>query len=663
MTESATSLHMNESQKFIYISRYSRWIDEKSRREISWEETVDRYLSFMHKRFAEHPIPKAIWSLIEEQMKAMGTMPSMRAAWAAGPALEENEILGYNCCYTPFIDLRAPCEMFYILMCGTGVGFSVESNYIDRMPSVAKWHGAGAGVHVVGDSREGWAESLYAGFNAWFNGLDIEFNYSKVRPRGARLKKMGGRASGPAPLKKLHDFCRETIRKAQGRKLTDLEWLDIGNMIGDVVVVGGVRRASEITFSDLSSDAIRYAKTGNFPEHRFMSNNSAVYFEKPDILTFMREWLALAESRTGERGIYNVYAIEKHFAKHAKRRVFTFGLRSNPCGEIILRPFEFCNLTEVVVRERDSFDDLVEKVKAAVWIGVLQSSLTNFPYIRDDFRKNCEEERLLGVSLTGQLDAPNLMTPEKLRILKDFAIKTARKAAKLLNINLSVAITTGKPSGTVSQLVDAASGAHARHAKFYLRRYRLSAVDSLFRMMRDQGVVFTPENGQGKADINEKRKKMLAEDYSQEQVDILVPPWAEEDVQTWVCAFPTKAPEGAVTRDQFDAIAQLEWYLKLQENWSEHNQSITVYVRDDEWLKVGAYVYENFDRIVGVSFLPYDGGSYKQAPYEEITEKEYDKLMATFPAIDYSELSKYELEDGTTGAQQLACVAGNCEVI
>lgn len=657
-----TSLHMSEAQKYIHISRYSRWLDDKQRREVSWEETADRYLEFMKKKHGDK-IPKVIWALIEEKIKTMGTMPSMRSAWAAGEALEQNNIIGYNCCYVPFLDLRAPVEMFYILMCGTGVGFSVENEYVSKMPIVGHWMGAGAGVHVVGDSREGWADSLWAGFQAWFNGKDIEFDYSKVRPRGARLKRMGGRASGPAPLKKLHDFARETIRKAQGRKLTDLEWNDIANVIGDVVVVGGVRRASEISFSDLSSEALRYAKSGNFPEYRFMSNNSAVYFKKPDPITFMREWLALAESGRGERGIYNIEGIQKHFEKHTKRRAFRWDLRSNPCGEILLRPFEFCNLTEVVVRAVDSFDDLVEKVKAAVWIGAMQSCLTDFPYIRDDFRKNCEEERLLGVSLTGQLDAPALMTAEKLRILKDFAIKTAKKAAKALGVNVSVAITTGKPSGTVSQLVDSGSGAHARHSKYQIRRYRNSATDPLFRMMREQGVKFVPEVGQAKKDVTKKRKAMLSEGYTQAQVDILCPEWTEESVLTWVCEFPIKAPEGAITRDKFGAIEQLEWYLKMQENWCEHNQSITVYIKDDEWMKVGSWVYENFDRLIGVSFLPYDGGHYELAPNEEITKEEYEKMVKDFPSIDYSQLAKYELDDSTTGAQQLACMAGSCEIV
>lgn len=669
-------VHMSEAQRFVFMRTYSRWIEEKQRREISWEETAERYLNFMFGKFGDK-VPKSVQSLIREKVLSLETVGSMRAVWAAGPALDEDNTTGYNCSYLPFIDLRAPVEMFYILMCGTGVGFSVESEFINRMPEVKTWTGDGAGVFVVEDSRKGWADSLMAGFEAWFGGKDIEFDYSKIRPRGARLKTMGGRASGPEPLKKLHDFCRKVISRAQGRKLTSLEWLDIGNMIAEVVVVGGVRRSSQITFSDLEDDLIRDAKNYSkaakegwaVPPHRAMSNNSAVYFEKPDSITFMREWLALAESGAGERGIYNVSNLEKL----NPRRTYVYWtmpdgtkritLRSNPCGEILLRPFQFCNLSEVVVRADDTFDDLVEKVKVAVWLGAMQSAMTHFPYLRPEWKKNCEEERLLGVSLTGQMDNPALMTAEKLAILKQFAIKTAKKAAKALGINMSAAITTGKPSGTVSQLVDCASGAHPRYAPYYIRRYRISANDPLFRMMVAQGVKFTPENGQGPESLEVHREDLRKLGYTEEQIAELVGEWSPDMVNTWVVSFPIKSPEGAITREQVSAIDQLEWYLKIQKNWCEHNQSITVYVRDDEWMKVGNWVYDHFDDIVGVSFLPYDGGNYQQAPYEEITKEQYEKMLAEFPTIDYSQLSQYELDDNTTGAQALACTAGGCEII
>jgi ribonucleoside-triphosphate reductase len=665
---------MNESQKFIFVSKYAKWLPEEGRREADWSEAALRYLGFMQKR---HPkVPKGIWQLAEKHMLELGAMPSMRAVQMAGPALEKNEIMGYNCCYIPFDSLKAAVDLFFILMCGAGNGFSTEGmyigttkspdavidageEYISEMPTVQPWKGDGAGVHVVADSREGWATSLMVGLEAWFSGKDIEFDYSKVRPRGARLNTTGGRASGPAPLKKLHNFCRDLICAAQGRKLTSVEWLDIGNMIGDIVVVGGVRRASEINFSDLGDTAMRHAKDWPFPQYRSNSNNSAVYYAKPSAVDFMAEWAALAKSGTGERGIFNVSAIKNLLPA---RRKFTIHFRCNPCAEILLRPRQFCNLTEVVVRATDDFDDLIQKVKVAVWLGAAQSAMTNFPFIDPRFKQNCEEERLLGVSLTGQMDNPKLMTPEKLQILKKYAIKEAKKAAACLGINFSAAITTGKPSGTVSKLVECSDGAHPRYSPFYLRRYRLNSTDPLFRMMRDQGVEFSPENGQGPEDVEARRKELIAKGRSAEEAKLLIPDWSEEQVQTWVFAIPVAAPKGCVVRSQVTAIQQLEWYLKMVENWCEHNQSITVYVRDDEWIDVGAWVYKHFDKLVAVSFLPYDGGKYRQAPYESISKEEYEKLAKEFPKIDYSQLGKYELEDTTTSAQQLACMGGNCDV-
>lgn len=650
---------MDEAQKFIYVSRYSRWIDEKGRREVEWTETSGRYFGTMKAKLGTK-VPKKIWDLVESSVNMMDVMPSMRSLWASGGALEKNHITGYNCCYLPFSDLRAPVELFYILMCGTGVGLSIENRYISSMPAVPQQTAQGAGVYVVADDREGWANSLQALFDALWSGKDIEFDYSKIRPRGARLKTMGGRASGPEPLKKLHSFVRETVLNAQGRQLNSEEWLDIANVIGDVVVVGGVRRSSEITFSDLNDDLIRNAKTGAFPPHRFNSNNTVAYKAKPDPITFMSEWTALAASGSGERGFFNLAAVQKYLPE---RRKYTDELRTNPCGEILLRPFQFCNLSEVVVRANDDFDDLITKVKAAVWLGAMQATYTDFPFIRPEFKKNCEEEALLGVSLTGQMDNPKLMTEEKLEILKKYAVKEARKASAALGINMAAAITTGKPSGTVSQLVDSASGCHPRYSPFYLRRYRISATDPLFKMMRDQGVKFSPENGQGPDEV-ERRRKELMDKFGRSKLEakMLIPDWTEDQVNTWVCAFPSKSPKGAITRENVTALEQLEWYLKVKKHWAEHNQSVTVYVKPDEWLEVGAWVYKHFDDIVGVSFLPYDSGNYKQAPYEEITKEQYEKALSEFPKIDYSQLSKYELDDGTTGAQQYACVGGACEL-
>lgn len=1010
---------LSPAQEFIFTRTYSRWNDALQRRE-TWNETVDRYFKFFKGKF-EDKVPKTVWEKCDSHVRHMDTMPSMRALWAAGPALEKNNIVGYNCSSIVFKDLQSPVELFYILMCGTGVGFSVEHQFIDQMPEVKSWINMNLGVHVVDDSREGWALALKAGLDAWFNGNDIDFDYSKIRPRGSRLKTMGGRASGPDPLKKLLGFVRQIVTSAQGRKLTSIEWLDVGNMIAEVVVIGGVRRSSEITFSDLTDRTIRHAKDAPCPPHRFMSNNSAVYDGKPDIVSFLKEWVSLIVSKSGERGIFNTQAamnacprrsidklgkswnilgktlrtnpcfaagtliqtktghfpieqligrsvdiwngdnwqtvdnfritglnqrvVEIEFADGSSEKVtpyhtvvlengsricaselkpgmriawanapvshgtvtssgaylkgfliadgthmsnrpmlylyapkyccenrlldsanelrveeintnaifdlsfqydscsdrknmtglsvrkqelinwttiykerlpndvfawtlnsklefiagvmdgdgsasdtkngfmyqissinknwlkdfqsllktigvysrlglmkaagikdfgvnkggvytskdcwrlvisqsnsiklaqqikfsrlisfankncvytvksrynkivnildagvndrvycctvegnhalgLTSGFYWGQCGEvnILAELGQFCNLTEVVVRSNDTFDSLIEKVEVAVWLGAMQACLTDFPFIRPSFKKACEEERLLGVSLTGQMDNPRLMTPERLEDLKEYAIKIAKKASKALGINMPAAITTGKPSGTVSQLVNCSSGAHPRYSHHYIRRYRISSTDPLFKMMLSQGVKFTPENGQGPKDVLKKRKELI-EKYGKTDKDakVLVPDWAEDQVMTWVVAFPEAAPKDSITRHDVTAIEQLEWYLKIKKNWCEHNQSITVYVREDEWLKVGDWVYTHFDDISGVSFLPYNETEtiYEQAPYEEITEEEYKKMVTSFPKIDYSQLSKFEMDDNTTGSQQLACSGGGCEI-
>lgn len=651
------AVQMNEMQKFIHVSKYARWIEEEQRRETTWEETATRYLDFMKGRNPE--VQSKTWKLIEHHMMSLGVLPSMRAVQMAGPALARNNVMGYNCAYLPFESLKDIADLLYILMCGTGVGFSTEKQYIDQMPTVQPWVGFGAGVFVIEDTTEGWADSLLAGLQAWFSGKDIEFDYSKIRPRGTRLKTKGGRASGPDPLRKLHEFCRNTINGAQGRKLTSLEWLDIGNMIGDIVVVGGVRRAAEINFSDVDDDLIRHAKDWPFPQYRQNSNNSAVYYSKPSAFEFMKEWAALANSGTGERGFFNLTAVEKRLPA---RRKFTKHMRGNPCLEILLRPRQFCNLSEVVVRPEDDFDDLVQKVKAAVWLGAMQARLTDFPYIHPDFKKNCEEEALLGVSLTGQMDNPKLFTPEKLQILKKYAVKEGKKAAACLGINFAAAITTGKPSGTVSKLVNCGDGMHPWQFKHGIRRNRINATDPVYHLMRSQGMKFDPENGQGPDAIVARREKLVAAGRSEEEARILVPDWHESQVDTWVFGVPYAAPKGAITKDQITAIEQLEWYKKLVDNWCEHNQSVTIYVRDEEWLKVGAWVYDHFDDLVGVSFLPYSGGKYKLAPYEELTKEQYDQLVKETPKIDYSKLSEFEQMDMTTGAQQYACVGGACQL-
>lgn len=982
------SPQLNEAQKFILVSRYSRWLDDKGRRENSWEEIASRYFSFFEEKLGDR-VPEKYWTLMKKYVNEMGVLPSMRSIWTAGEALELNNAAGFNCTYLPICDLRAPAELLFLLCSGCGVGFSTEKRYIEAIPPIQKQTSDGKGTFIVGDSRIGWAESLRVLLESLWQGMDVEMDYSRIRPKGTRLKTFGGRASGPDPLKRLHEFVRTTILNAQGRQLTSLEWLDICNEVGDIVVVGGIRRAAEINFSDLNDDLIREAKTGIFHPRRFNSNNSAVYYSKPDVVTFMKEWSSLAASGTGERGVLNVEAIKNHIPK---RRKFTDEFRTNPCfrgdtlihtkqghfqikdlvgrcvdvwdgeswrtvntfqvtshdeqmlkftihdgssfavtkyhilelengnrveakdvtigeklrisncpnshgtieeagaylkgfligdgtsdihkpilwlyepkyiceqrltesakeieydigdfrnnikvlikeepsfrdastdrqhrknmqglsvrkkelhrwtteykqylpkeifqwnlksklefiagvmdadgtasdtsngwmyqltsinkqwledfqnllktigvfgkislnkaagkadfrdgygeyetkdawrltisqeasiilakqvrftrlvsfahkqtvyklkprfnkivsieedgtdkdvyclvtedpdkiaitngiiigrcGEVILRPFEMCNLSTVIVRATDTFDDLINKVKSAVWIGAIQSCLTDFPYIRPEFKKNCDEERLLGVSLSGQMDNPDLMTEEKLKILKEYGLKECKKACTKLGINLTSSFSVVKPEGTTSQLVNSSSGIHPRYAKYYIRRYRISANDPLFRMMKDQGVVFHKENGQ----------EHLPEDQ----------------VSTWVCEFPTKAPEGCITRHEVSAIEQLEWYLKVRKNWTEHNVSCTIYCRPEEWMRVGAWVYDHFDEVVGISFLPYDGGVYKLAPYQEISKEEYENLESKFPKIDYAQLSKYELEDNTSGSKELACSSGSCEII
>jgi ribonucleoside-triphosphate reductase len=661
-------MQLDPYQEFIFYRTYSRWIEEKKRRE-TWPETHERYFSFMEEKFGDK-VPKKVFTKCRENVLNLDVMGSMRALWAAGPALDANNITGYNCCSMVIKDLQSFVELFYILMCGTGVGFSVENQFIKQLPSVKAQTGEFVGVHVVGDSREGWANALKAGLEAWFDGKDIEFDVSKVRPRGARLKTMGGRASGPAPLLKMLEQVKAIVLDNQGSQLRDIDCLDIGNHIADAVVVGGVRRSSEISFSDLDSDLMRHAKDFPIPNQRFMSNNSVTYNGRPDMLTFMREWTALAASGSGERGIFNVQAASEACARRAVKKLgieweeFWKYLRTNPCGEILLMALlgEFCNLSTVVIRAGDTFDDLVEKVTSAVWLGAMQSALTNFPYIRPSFKQVCEEERLLGVSLSGQMDNPDLLTDERLHDLKLIAIKVAKKASKALGINMSAAITCGKPDGTNSQFVNSASGAHRRWSDYYLRRVRVSATDPLFKMMRAQGVQFTPENGQGPRAVIDRRLELITKGRTLEESRVLVPDWTEDQVMTWVCAFPIMSPPGAKTRKDESALDQLEWYLKLKRNWCEHNQSMTVYVKDDEWLKVGSWVWEHFDEIVGITFLPFDGGKYEQAPYEEITGEEYRRLKNAFPKIDYSQLYQFEEDDNTTGAQQYACTGNSCEL-
>ncbi len=673
---------MSAAQEFIFQRTYSRWRDDLGRRE-TWGEAVDRYFKFMKGKFSNR-VPDKVWKKTYEAFLSMGVMPSMRAFWAAGPALERNSLCGYNCSALAVKDLQSFSEIFYLLMCGTGVGFTVEKAFISKLPPVkVQEKDYVPSTFVVPDDKEGWADSIRLLMEALFDGRDLDMEYHLIRPAGARLMTMGGRASGPEPLMALHREIRHIVKGAQGRQLTDLECSDIGNHIGVAVVVGGVRRSSEITFSDLDSNAMRHAKDFPIPDHRYMSNNTVAYKSKPTMIQFMEEWLNLAKSGSGERGMYNQQAAAKASSRRFTRaeyekyvgplpqwlleligdQDFDQFLRTNPCGEILLNILfgQLCNLSEIVVRAEDDLETLTEKVKSAVWLGAMQACLTDFKYVRSDFKFICDQERLLGVSITGQMDNPELMTAANLKHLKKIALKECKKACDALGINMSTAITTGKPSGTVSQLNNCSSGAHPRFAKYYIRRYRIAATDPLFHMMAAQGIKFTPENGQGRQDVNLKRKALREKGLSDEQIDTQVPYWSPEKVLTWVCAFPEKAPENCLTRHDVSAIEQLEWYLKLTKNWAEHNQSITVYVRDNEWMQVGNWVYAHFDELVAVSFLPYDGGGYQQAPYEEISRQDYELLEEAMPKIDYSQLSKFELDDNTVGAQTLACSGSSCE--
>ena len=622
------NLFKNEVAEFIYKRTYSRWLDDENRRE-DWPETIERFISFI---ISERPdIPDKTINKIRKYMTEFAVMPSMRFLWAAGPAAKFDNTCIYNCSFAKINCVESFAECLYILMCGTGFGFSIESEEVEKLPEIPVIKsGRALDTIPIFDSKAGWADSVKMLMNNLYDGQNIYFDYSQIRPEGARLNTMGGRASGPAPLVKLHDFIRETMHNAQGRKLTTLEAHDICNQIAEIVVVGGVRRSSQISLSDLNDEEMRHAKEWPFPIKRAMANNSAVFRKKPSAADFLIEWGALAKSGTGERGIFNLEAAQK---KAPSRRYAPLIQGTNPCGEIMLRDMEFCNLSEVVVREDDDLDTLLDKVETATWLGVIQSSFTYFPYLRKEWKKNCDVEALLGVSLTGQMDNPSVLTSEALKALKSRVLRISRKASGVLGTKMPAATTCVKPSGTVSQLVDSASGVHPRYSQYYIRRYRIAARDPLFKMLKDLGIKASPEVGQD-----------------------------AKTASTWVLEFPVKAPDNCITRKDVTALDQLKHYKNLQHNWCEHNASMTVYVRDDEWFEVGNWVYQNWDIINGVSFLPYDGGKYELAPYEEIDVHSYERLIKTLPLINYTHLSKYENSDNTQGKAEYACVGDKCEI-
>jgi len=627
-------------QEFIHLSRYSRWLPKEGRRE-TWRETVTRYFDFFQehlKQSCKYSLDKSLREELEDAVIHLKIMPSMRCLMTAGEALKRENIAGYNCSYVAVDRPQAFDEILYVLMNGTGVGFSVERQFVGNLPTVAEEFHPSDTTIVVQDSKMGWAKAFKELVAMLYHGQIPKWDLSKVRPAGAPLKTFGGRASGPEPLRRLFEFTTEIFQNAHGRKLSSIECHDIVCKTAEIVVVGGVRRSALISLSNLSDDRMRVAKSGQWwidNGQRALANNSACYTEKPDIGIFMDEWKALYDSKSGERGIFNRESAKKIAEKNERRDVgYDFG--TNPCSEIILRSREFCNLSEVVVRPEDTEDTLLKKVKLATILGTFQSTLTNFKYVSKDWKKNCVEERLLGVSLTGIMD--NKWTAGKLpgldvllKNLKQMSVDTNKEWSKKLKINQSAAITCVKPSGTVSQLVDSASGIHARHNPFYIRTVRGDKKDPLTKMMVEQG--------------------FPAED------DVMKPN------DTTVFSFPIKCSPDAVFRQDLTAIEQLELWKTYQVHWCEHKPSVTISVKEEEWIDVGAWVYKNFDLMSGVSFLPYSEHTYKQAPYQDCNEKEYKDLLNKMPtSVDWNKLSEYEKSDMTVGSQELACVAGGCEI-
>jgi len=628
-------------QQFIHKSRYARWLEDEGRRE-DWHETVDRYVNFMVNQLQgkhNYELPKKDVEEIREAILNLEVMPSMRAMMTSGPALARDNVCGYNCSYIPVDSPRSFDECMYILMCGTGVGFSVERNNIEKMPVVSDAMNESSTVIKVGDSKPGWAKAYRELVALLYAGQIPSWDMSEVRGAGERLKTMGGRASGPQPLVDLFTFTVETFKKAAGRRLYPIECHDLMCKIGEIVVVGGVRRSALISLSNLNDDQMRHAKAGQWWENegqRALANNSVAYKYKPEMGTFMREWLALYDSKSGERGIFNREAADKQVARNGRRETgHQWG--TNPCSEIILRPYQFCNLSEVVVRATDTLEDLLRKTRIATIVGTIQSTLTDFKYLRNVWKKNTEEERLLGVSLTGIMDhsvlSKNVDSKRWLEKMREEAVKTNEKYANMLGIPVSAAITCVKPSGTVSQLVDAASGIHARHNDYYIRTVRGDNKDPLTQFMKESGV--------------------------HNEMDVMKPD------STTVFSFAMQAPKGAVLRTDMSAIEQLELWKTYALHWCEHKPSVTISVKEEEWMDVGAWVYQNFDVASGVSFLPHSDHTYQQAPYQDIEREDYLEWQQAYKhvSLDWNKLTEFEKEDNTTGSRELACTAGVCEVV
>ena len=647
LAEESKKYFKNALGEFVYYRSYSRWIDEENRRE-TYIETVDRYMAFMKENLGDK-LKETEYRDIRDAILNQQAMPSMRLFQFSGKAARATHVCAYNCSYIAPESFQDLAEIMYVSMCGTGAGWSVESRNVEKFPQIAMQSGETVEKHVVPDTKEGWADALVLGMNTWASGKDIEFDLSQLRPEGARLKTMGGKSSGPAPLQRLLSFTRQIMLLRQGRRLRPIDLHDIICMIGECVVSGGVRRSAMISLSDLDDQEIRDAKKGAFymtNPHRMLANNSAIYINKPTNEEFLKEWMALIESRSGERGIFNrgslaqtlperriksLKEIKGYFDVTGNHIIGPMG--TNPCGEIILRSKQFCNLSEIVARAEDTEATLLKKVRIATIIGTYQSTLTNFPYLSKQWKENCEKERLLGVSITGQWDSPVVRKPEVLRKLRAEAIKVNKEYAKRFGIGESMAITCTKPSGTLSQVVDCSSGMHPRHSKYFIRRIRISATDSLFKMLKDQGVPYHPEVGQN-----------------------------SETANTYVLEFPVKAPANSVFKDDMTALEQLEYWKNVKLNWTEHNPSITISVGNNEWIEVANWVYKNWEIVCGLSFLPREDHVYKLAPYEAIDEKKFKELAKKLEHIDYSKIISYEKMNETDLKKELACVGGVCEI-
>lgn len=633
--EASSKYFSNPYAEFIFYQMYSRWVDKLGRRE-TWIETVDRFMNFMKEDLGDK-LTKDEYRDVRLAILNQDICPSMRLFWSAGEACRKSNVWAYNCSYVAPTKLRDFGEMMYILMCGAGLGFAVESENIQQLPQIKKQAGGKLDTYVIKDSKEGWADAFVLALNTWFSGKDIDFDYSKIRPEGSRLKSAGGRASGPQPLINLMDFTKDKILAKQGRRLSNIDVHDIVCQIGLIVVAGGVRRSALISLSELEDVEMRDAKKGQFyltEPQRSMSNNSAIYDDKPTAEQFLDEWTALIKSKSGERGIYNRGSLDKQMPA---RRWKTFkdypqpGL--NPCGEINLRSKQFCNLTSIVVRGGDTEQTLKRKMELATLIGTYQSTLTNFGYLSKEWKKNCEEERLLGVSITGYYDCDLVRDDEVLKMLRDTGVETNKKYAKRFGINQSAAITCVKPHGNSSQMLDTASGMHPRYSPYYIRRVRISRMDPMLKLAKDQGVPCFPEVGQ-----------------------------TEDDASTFVLEFPVKSPVGSVFKKDVSALELIKEWKRLKENFTEHNPSVTISVGEDEWIKISNFIYENWDVVGGLSFLPRSNHIYKLSPYQEIDEDEYKKRVRTLGKLDFAKLAYYEQQDNTVGAKELACVSGECEI-